>query len=199
MEKLIIYIIEDDILRLKNMEERFEKYKEELCIKDTNSQLIKFLVDKGVDELESCVIKPQQKMKDIKNYNYYSDDENFINYLEKILENNELRIFMLDLALNEYERDIFSRNSNAFLPYTARKIIDIIGNSHQKEMVIFDTRVKNMGKNWKRWINPEKEVMENIRVSCVRVDAFAKTTSRKQSDIQICDAIKKVWKEDSGR
>ncbi|MBP3459980.1 MAG: hypothetical protein J6K58_12290 [Lachnospiraceae bacterium] len=199
MKKLIIYIIEDDIQRLGNMEEHFEKYKEEFCIKDTNSELIKFLVDKGVDELESCVIKPQHKTKDLKNYDYFPDDENFINCLEKILENNELRIFMLDLALNEDERDIFSRNSIAFLPYTARKIIDIIKNSHQEEMVIFDTRVKNMGKNWQKWIEPDKEVLENIRISCIRVDAFAKKTTWEQCDIQICDAIKKVWKEDSGR
>ena len=49
---------------------------------------------------------------------------------------------------------------------------------------------------WRRWLDPDKEIEKKLMVSSIRVDAFARITCRSERDIQIYDAVKKVWLDD---
>lgn len=190
MEVLKIYIIEDDIQRMRNMELQFEKYNEKMK-NNESSKLGTFLKSENIHSITCQVIRPSAKENN-GYYNYFIEDKNFFENIQKILQTPEKRIFILDLALNEDERDVFSRNSNQFRPYTAREIFNTIGTTTQKEAIIFNTRVRNMGTNWKMLMDPDEEIIERINVSFIRVDAFANRTSWAQRDEQIYNAINRV-------
>ena len=194
MGLLKIYIIEDDIKRTEKMESFFAKLNGKLVKGLPNNDAGEFLLSNGIDNIETIVIRTESNKTDKKYYDYSYEDGQLEAELNKILSKDEQRIFIIDLALNEAEREDFSRNCEFFTPETAIKIIECIGSHKNREKIILNTRLSDMRNKWESVVDIRQKVKKNLQVSTIKYSVFADTEQDHEQDIQTYDALKRVWK-----
>lgn len=195
-----IYIIEDDIARIKAIKETFEFYNEKLKSKENNDTMFsQFLKEKNVNEIEYEIISSSDYNETKKFYNYSGNDNKILSKLDAIVSQDDERIFLLDLALNDDERAKFSGNENSFIPWTAKKYLEEISEKTIKnqELVIFDTRIQNIMQHWRRKLMLKKDI--KIRAASIHISSFHSGTAMKTRDENIYDAFKYIMEgEDDG-
>lgn len=194
MSILKIYIIEDDISRAENMVTFFRELQGKINSDLPNNQAGEFLKKQGIGNIETQILRDKSGKKDAKHHDYiYSDD--FKKILEEILMKDEERIFIVDLALNNEEREDFSRNKEYFNPETAIKIIEYIGSSRRKERIILNTRLIDMRKKWESVVEIKESIKSSLQVSTMRYSLFADQESDYERDIQMCDTLNRALKD----
>lgn len=191
-KQLTVYVIEDDFSRIDKMKgyflqvnkeiERVRKIRKSEEVKSASdvghNGLINFLDSLGYTIINFQVIQTSKTSQDNerKYYEYeVADDADYIIKIRHILEEEEDRLFFLDLALNQKEREIFSKNQEMLRPYNARKIMEELGKSKRKELVILNSRFKNLGDVWRRLLNVEPGMYENLQVKQMEANYFSPT------------------------
>ncbi|MCM1125756.1 MAG: hypothetical protein NC429_04725 [Lachnospiraceae bacterium] len=197
MKVLKIYIVEDDMRRYRTMEAYFEAVKGEVTLGKGVGEFSDLLKRVDIGEIEINHIKINSTPSEEPDFIDYSYDENFEDYIKKILDDRSPRFFFLDLALNKQEREIFSRNENMLVPYVARQIINSIGQkqSLRKELVVVNTRCTNISRSLEMVLDIKKSVKENLILKIIPANIFAPTYVRKQKDHVLSEIVKDFLEE----
>lgn len=146
---LKVYLVEDDWNRIKQIKIFFDRVNRKLEKHDKSMQneLTLFLKEQGYKRLLVEEIKTEQitNSKESNYYNFlYSENVDFIQQLEDICKKDENRFFLLDLALNQEEREEFRKIQERLMPGTARKVIKMLEERNKEELIILNTRCKNL-------------------------------------------------------
>ncbi len=198
METLRIYIIDDDIRRYKIMATYFEAVKADISSEKTQTHegFTELLKKLGIEKIDLYHIRGKATPSDDSDFLDYSYDEDFENDIKKILDDNSPRFFLLDLALNKQERDIFSRNENMLVPYVARQIVDLIGQqSSRKELIVVNTRCTNLSRRLEKVLDIKSSVKKRLYVKIISANIFAPTYVREQKDIILGATVKDFLEE----
>jgi len=197
MKKLKIYIIEDDMRRYKIMEAYFEAVKAEVALGKNTGEFSNFLKQVNIGEIETNHIKIDTTPNEDPNFIDYTYNENLENYIKGILNDESPRFFVLDLALNKKEREIFNSNENMLIPYIARQIVDSIGHrkSARKELVVVNTRCTNISRSLEMVLDIKSSVKENLDLKIIQANIFAPTYVRRQKDHVLTETVKDFFKE----
>lgn len=192
-----IYIIEDDIARITGIEDTFKYYNKELknqCYDEM--KFPQFLKEKNIDKIEYEIIKGTRRDETGEFYNYSDDDDEILGKLSEIVSKGEERIFLLDLALNDGERDIYSGSESKFIPWTAKRYLEEISEKtiKNKEFVIFDTRMQNIMQHWKRKLMLKKDI--KIHAASIHINSFDSVMAMKNRDENIYDAFKYIMEDE---
>lgn len=176
---LKIYIIEDNKQRREGIREYFqsvnrllsgEQYDKNNDFKDCHLCFQKYQYDRIV--LEEIL----PKKEDDENYNDYKFNKRskWVKHIERILKTDEERILLIDFALNAKERAGLQKSKDNFSAETTRHIVDLLNEkSTQKEYIIFETVVKNAGKNIRGILNMKMtEKFENLSYLVMLGDYF---------------------------
>lgn len=161
------------------------------------SDFSKYLMSKGIDKLEIVELRGESSDKRNKYYDYSADDMNFIRKLSEIVNKDDNRIFLIDLALNDKERGMFSGSESRFVPRTAKKYLEVISEKSVKgkELIIFDTRVQNILQNWRRKLMIDSKAKEKLKVGSISINSFDPTTPTKIRNANIFDAFEYVMED----
>lgn len=191
-----IYIIEDDIARLTAIKNAFKFYNDKLKNGQyDDTKFSGYLKEKNIDEIKYEIISSSCCDETHKFYNYSKNDNEIIDKLNEIVNKNENRIFLLDLALNDEERDRYSGNENRFIPWTAKRYLEEISEKtiKNKEFVIFDTRMQNIMQHWKRKLMLKKDI--KIHATSININSFDSVMTMKNRDENIYDTFKYIMED----
>lgn len=174
------------------MEAYFEAVKTEITLETNVGEFASLLKQVDIGEIEMNHIKVNTVPAEDPDFINYTYDENFEAHIKKVLDDESPRFFLLDLALNKQERDIFSRNENMLVPYVARQIVDSIGQrqSPKKELIVVNTRCTNISRSLEMVLDIKSSVKENLDLKIIPANIFAPTYGRKQKDYVLSETLK---------
>lgn len=191
MKTLKIYIIDDDIRRYKIMATYFEAVKADITSERINEGFTELLKQSDIGKIDLHHIREKTTPSGELDFLNYSYDEDFEDYIKKLLNDDSPRFFLLDLALNKQERDVFSRNENMLVPYVARQIVDLIGRqSSRKELIVVNTRCTNLSRRLEKVLDIKSSVKKMLDVKIISANIFAPTYVREQKDIILGATVK---------
>lgn len=194
MSILKIYIIEDDLNRAEKMVTFFQELKGKINRVLPDNQAGEFLKKKGIEDINAQVLKTKSGKADAKHYDYFYNDD-FEKMLEEILVKDEERVFIVDLALNNEEREDFSRNREFFNPETATKIIEYIGSQGKRERIILNTRLSDMRNKWENVVEIREGIKKNLQVSTIKYSVFGDQENDYEKDVQMYDTLNRALKD----
>lgn len=153
-KELKIYVIEDTPRRREGIQEYFDSVNRLLDNKNSGATSPKLssndfencqecFEQRAISKVNICWITPKMgRGQQYFNY-YFTKNGNWVKEIEKILKKDELRIFLIDLALNEKERNTLNNNESIFSADTAKAILNFINeNTRSKEYIIFESVAK---------------------------------------------------------
>lgn len=197
MDILKIYIIEDDISRSDRMQRFFEKLDENLKQAEQTEEILEYLRARKISGIMVEHICPANLDEEKKHYNYSYED--IQEKLLAILNNkDEKRIFLIDLALNDQERDVFTRSNDKFLAKTASKILENIAKNGNQENVLINTRLENIEKHMKSLISVSEKLLGRINIGYIGPNSFAYSCTTTMGRKNFYDAIN-GWLNDTDK
>lgn len=191
--RLEIYLIEDNPIRGRAIEEYFlgvnsilQGRREAYAYKGSEKVFQRW----GYDEVVFQYILPDTGGSMDEHLNYeYSENAGFVQEIKRILNRQENRIFLLDLALNKEERDAFG--ADGFYAETARNIILLLEESPRPETVVIESIYENIYSQYRRVLglvqNPKSKIIARPG------DVFATRVSERLKVRNISGIFEDIW------
>lgn len=203
MEKLKIYLIEDDKKRREGMKAYFKSVNRLLSGKAYDDAIDyedchKCFQENNYTEVELIEILPDVRGRG--NYcNYeFEEEKDWVKKIGSALANDEDRIFLLDLALNHAEKKALMADGNNFRAKTARSVLDYIEkNTKGIEVVVIESVIKNASKKHEKILDMgvDDPQFKNLSFSFMLGDYFYIAQDRYEKIEAISGAFRKAISE----
>lgn len=196
---LKIYIIEDARKKVENMKKYFDGVNWLLGNKDItvdyykNSE--KVLKKRKYTQVILEAVKTESAEAEYYNFDYLKN-EDFLQEIEEIIRKKEQRIFILDLALNSSERADFQLDQNKLQPQNAKKVIEIIGQSSFKEVVVVSSRYIGIEDEYLQVLEIDRDILQNkIFFEFLPANVFTYRNTEKEMTTAVNEVLEEIFKK----
>lgn len=196
---LKIYVVEDAKSKIRCMKKYFDGVNYLLAPKGNlveSYQNSEKLLKKH--EYEQVILENVKTDNEEEEYYNFDSRKNkdFLKKIKEIIEAQENRIFILDLALNTKERAEFQLDQNRLRAQTAKEIFDIIKSSKYKEVVVISSRYTGIEDEYLLILGINKEELcDKIAVEFLPADVFNIRNTEKEIVIAINEVLEEIFEE----